>query len=391
MSVWPSVAQTQPAVHDAPADSAVGGYPASSILSDPYVQTEGQRGVELLYNMQFEEANAIFSEISRRYPNHPIAPFLKGLNIWWNTIMLNLPDPSHDDAFFAAMDEVIARCETLLEEDPDHLDALFLRGAALGFRARLHSNRENWLKAVMDGRRAIGDVREVGQLAPQNPDYVFGKGMYDYYAAIIPENYAFAKAVMFFLPDGDREGGLAQLRRAAQNGRFIQTEANYFLLQINYLYETDYANSRQYVTWLRERHPNNPYFHSYEGRVYARWGRWDRAAQIYHDVLARYQQQTTGYNRFFAQQALYFLARERMRYDGYDEALDYLVKLEALSARSADDDPYKALGRLRQGMVYDALGKRDAAVQRYREVLDMADVNDSHDRAEQYLDTPYDG
>jgi hypothetical protein len=42
-------------------------------------------------------------------------------------------------------------------------------------------------------------------------------------------------------------------------------------------------------------------------------------------------------------------------------------------------------------MVYDALGKRDAAVQRYREVLDMADVNDSHDRAEQYLDTPYDG
>jgi hypothetical protein len=341
--------------------------------------------------MQFEEANAIFGEISRRYPDHPIAPFLKGLNIWWNHIMLNLPDPSHDDVFFAAMDEVIARCEALLDEDPDHLDALFLRGAALGFRARLNSNRENWLKAVMDGRRAIGDVREVGQLAPQNPDYVFGRGMYDYYAAIIPENYSFAKAVMFFLPDGDRERGLAQLRRAAQHGDFIQTEANYFLLQINYLYETDYANSRRYVTWLRERHPDNPYFHSYEGRVYVRWGRWDRAAQIYQDVLARYQEQATGYNRFFAQQALYFLARERMRYDAYDEALDYLVKLEALSASSADDDPYKALGRLRQGMVYDALGKRNAAVQRYREVLAMADVNGSHDRAEQYLDAPYEG
>ncbi len=389
VGLQPAEAQTQQAAYAAPADSAVSGYPASSILSDPYVQTEGRRGVELLYNMQFEEANAIFGEISRRYPDHPIAPFLKGLNIWWNHIMLNLPDPSHDEAFFAAMDEVIARCETLLDDDPAHLDALFLRGAALGFRARLHSNRENWLKAVMDGRRAIGDVREVGQLAPQNPDYVFGKGMYDYYAAIIPENYSFAKAVMFFLPDGNRDRGLEQLRRAAQDGDFIQTEANYFLLQINYLYETDYANSRQYVTWLRERHPNNPYFHSYEGRVYVRWGRWDRAAQIYRDVLARYQQQATGYNRFFAQQALYFLARERMRYEAYDEALDYLVKLEALSASSADGDPYKALGRLRQGMAYDALGKRDAAVQRYREVLAMADVNGSHDRAERYLDTPY--
>lgn len=387
----PTGAQTQPAAYAAPADSVASGYPASSILSDPYVQTEGQRGLGLLYNMKFEQANAIFSEISRRYPDHPIAPFLKGLNIWWNHIMLNLPDPSHDEAFFAAMDEVIARCEALLDEDPDHLDALFLRGAALGFRARLHSNRENWLKAVMDGRRAIGDVREVGQLAPRNPDYVFGKGMYDYYAAIIPENYSFAKAVMFFLPDGDRNRGLKQLQRAARNGEFIQTEAVYFLLQIHYLYETDFAKSQQYASWLREQHPDNPYFHSYEGRVYARWGRWSTAARIYQEVLDRYQDQATGYNRFFAQQALYFLARERMRYDAFDEALGYLVKLEALSAGASENDPYQALGRLRQGMVYDALGKRTAAVQRYREVLEMEDINSSHERAERYLETPYDG
>lgn len=390
----PIMAQTQPASYPSSADSASETdvrYPEESILSDTFVRTEGKRGLDLLYNMKFDQANAIFSEISRRYPDHPIAPFLKGLNIWWNEIMLNLPNTAHDEAFFSAMDEVITRCDEILEDDPDHLDALFLRGAALGFRARLHSNRENWFKAVLDGKRAISDVREVGQLAPDNPDYVFGKGMYDYYAAIIPENYSFAKAVMFFLPDGDRERGLAQLKMAAQNGQFIRTEAVYFLLQVHYLYEKDFAKSRQYATWLREQHPDNPYFHSYEARVYLRWGQWRAATRIFESILARYQQQKEGYNTFFAEQALYFIARDRMRTDAYEDALDYLVKLEALTAGASSPSPYSVLGRLRQGMAYDALGKRAAAERRYREVLEMEDINNSHERAETYLDTPYEG
>jgi len=395
MAPLPTQAQTpRPTAYTAAGDSAsdpAARYPEASILSDRFVRTEGQRGLNLLYNMQFEPAKAIFDEISRRYPDHPVAPFLKGLNIWWNEIMLNLPNTAHDAAFFAAMDEVVARCDAILEDDPNDLDALFLRGAALGFRARLHSNRANWFKAILDGKRAIGDVRQVGQLAPSNPDYVFGKGMYDYYAAIIPENYSFAKAVMFFLPDGDRERGLQQLKMAARNGQFIQTEAVYFLLQVHYLYEKDFARSRRYASWLREQHPDNPYFHSYEGRVYLRWGRWNAAARIFESILERYQAQQAGYNAFFAEQALYFIARDRMRTDAYEEALDYLVKLEALTAGATSESPYGTLGRLRQGMAYDALGKRAAAEHRYRQVLEMEDVNNSHERAERYLQAPYDG
>ncbi len=366
-------------------------YPDESILADAFVRTEGRRGLDLLYNMKFEAANRIFDQIKRRYPNHPIGPFLEGLNIWWNHIMLDLPDTSHDEAFFAAMDAVIERCDEILARDADNLDALFLRGAALGFRARLHSNRSNWMKAVMDGRRAVGAVREVGELAPNNPDYVFGKGMYDYYAAVIPEHYSFAKAVMLFMPDGDRERGLRQLEMAARQGQYIQTEAVYFLLQIHYLYETDYWKSREYVAWLRKRHPENPYFHSYEARVYARWGQWRKARAVFEEVLNRYRQRKAGYNDYFAQQALYFLARERMHADAYEEALDYLVKLEALTAATSEENPYKVLGRLRQGMVYDALGKRAAAERRYREVLQLEDHDKAHERAKKYLKTPYEG
>ena len=377
----------QPARGQAEARAEPTARPAS-ILDDPFVREQGKRGVDLLYNMQFKAAEDIFNRIGRRYPNHPVGPFLKGLNIWWNHIMLNLEDPSHDDAFYAAMDRVIARCDRMLERDPEALDALFLKGAALGFRARLASNRSAWLQAVMDGKRAIGYVRQAGELAPQDPDYIFGKGMYDYYAAILPKHYTAAKAVTFFLPNGDREAGLSALRRAAKDGHFIQTEAVYYLLQVNYLYERNYRNAVQHVTWLRRQHPQNPYFHIYEGRVQARWGRWREAKPLFEAVLARYQAGKTGYNQSFAEQALYYLTRAQMAEAAYEDALRSLVQLDALTAQQ-ESSTYRTYGRLRQGMVYDALDKRAAAERCYREVLAMDDPGGVHDRAEQYLETPY--
>ena len=51
----------------------------------------------------------------------------------------------------------------------------------------------------------------------------------------------------------------------------------------------------------------------------------------------------------------------------------YLKRLEDISQRNPKDTPYKVLGRLRQGMVLDALGNRGAAMVRYNQVLRMKD------------------
>ena len=107
-----------------------------SVLDAPLVRKQGAEGLALLYNMEFEKARSIFDEIDQRYPNHPVGPFLNGLNIWWR-ILIDLSDTSHDDAFFQAMNETIDRCEEILDGDPGNFDATFFKGAALGFRARL--------------------------------------------------------------------------------------------------------------------------------------------------------------------------------------------------------------------------------------------------------------
>jgi len=374
-----------------PADSAYARRtPDASLLDDPFVRVRGKKGLDHLYNLEFEEARTLFNQIDERYPDHPVGPFLKGLNVWWE-ILLDLPDTSHDEAFYHQMNEVIERCNEILDENPDHFDATFFKGAALGFRGRLRSNRDSWVRAAYDGKRAIGYVRDIAQRAPRNNDYVFGKGMYDYYAAIIPEEYPVSKTVMWMMPDGDKERGLSLIRRAAEEGWYIRTEAAYFLTQIYYLYENDFFKARQYVSWLRQQHPKNAYFHALEGRVYAKWGRWQYVRSIFSEVLDRHEKEWTGYNKHMAQVARFFLSRSAIRQDRFEDALGHLAELERLTKDDENVADYRVTGYLYQGMVYDALGRRRMAISRYKTVLRMEDHWDAHERAREYLAEPYGG
>lgn len=363
-----------------------------SVLSDSFVRQEGRRGLDLLYDMKFAEAERVFEKIDRRYPNHPIGSFLEALSTWWQ-ILLDLTDTSHDEAFYDQMAEVIDRADKMLDENPDSQDAAFFKSAALGFRGRLRSNRSQWLRSAYDAKRAMDYVFDLAEENPRSADFAFGKGIYDYYAALLPERYPVAKPFMGLFPNGSKERGLGALRRTAEDGWFIQTEANYFLLQINYRYEQDFSRSRERIRWLREEHPDNPFFHNFEGRVYAKWGRWRKAQDIFDTVLARHYAGRTGYNDHMAEIALYYMGRSHLVYDEYRKALNYFVQLERLtsSEEKGEESFFRTLGRLRQGMVYDALGQREAAKQRYRSVLEMADHADAQDRAEKFLEEPYGG
>ena len=371
-----------------PVVAQTNGGEEATVLDDAMVRFQAKRGLDLVYDMKYEQADKLFDQVDTRFPEHPIGPFLHALNTWWK-ILLDFSDTSHDDAFFAAMDEVVARADRMLKRDPKNFDAMFFKGAALGFRGRLRSNRRDWFKAASDGKGAMDYVLAVAEKDPSNPDYVFGKGLYDYYAAVVPDKYPFVKPVMHFFPKGDRELGLRELERTAKHGYYIRTEAAYFLLQIYYLFEEDFDKSVEYATWLREEHPNNSFFHAIEGRIYAKWGNWTRSEAIFEEILERYKQRKPGYNDATAEQALYYLARASMGRTDYQPALDYLLKLEALSARTPDDTYFKVLGRLRQGMIYDALGQRKVAQDRYRQVLSMKDWASAHDRAERYLKRSY--
>ncbi len=359
-----------------------------SVLEDPAFKAEATRGLDLLYNMEFDEAEVIFDRLAAQHPEHPVAPFLQALVPWWQ-ILMDLSDTRHDDDFFDRMDEVIDRSNRLLRRDRDNLDAQFFKGAALGFRGRLQSNRRRWLKAALDGKRAMDYVLDVADESEGNADFLFGKGIYDYYAAAVPERYSWSKPFVAMFPSGSKSRGLAALHRTFREGSYLQAEAAYFLLQIYYIFERDYTKTLQFIGWLRENYPDNAFFHAMEGRIFSRFGDWDDSERVFQAVMRRHAQGHTGYNDAIAEQALYYLGRVQQMRGNHGQALALFYRLEQIATARPQQGAFETLGRLRQGMSHDARGERDKAIERYRQVLRLEDFAGAHDRARRYMDRPY--
>ena len=74
------------------------------------------------------------------------------------------------------------------------------KGGAIGFRGRLRATRDSWIKAADDGREALPIVEQASKLDSNNTDVELGFGIYNYYAAVIPDEYPMIKPLMIFFP-----------------------------------------------------------------------------------------------------------------------------------------------------------------------------------------------
>ncbi len=361
-----------------------------SIFDDSAFRERVSGGLDSLYAMDFPAAEAKFAEVERRFPEHPAGPLLLALVPWWR-LLIDPENSSLDADFLRHIERSLELSKRRMRKNRDDLDGLFFEAGARAFRARLATFRQSWMRAGLDGRRALKNMRRLAKRDPGNDDLAFGVGLFDYLVEAVPERHPWLKPVARLFPRGDKARGLASLRRAAERGRFAGVEARYALYQILDQFEGDLPRASGELAQLRQAYPTNSLFHVAEGRMYARWGRWAEAGLILQEVAARQVDGAPGYSGAVAQEALYWLARVEMGQRQYDGALEYLDRLEFLAAERTYDAYYQAVGRLRRGMAYDALGRRDDALRCYREVLTMKGGGDARDRAKEFLARPFVG
>ena len=367
-----------------------GGGLRAQWLGDSASEALTRAGIDHIYNMQFDSARAEFRRVIESHPDHPAGHFFLAAVEWWR-IMADIENTAYDRDFIGMLDGVIDICDRRLESDEHDVAALFFKGGSLGFQGRLHGNREDWIKAANSGRGALPIVQETYRLAPDNDDVLFGIGIYNYYAAIIPEMYPFVRPLMLFFPEGDRARGLEQLRRASRLARYAKTEASYFLLQILFNFEKQYPEAGLVAVELHRKYPDNPLFHRYAGRTAAALGQWETAAETFGEILQRARGGKLGYGTIVERESRYYLGVIGMQNGTLDSALAHLYRCDELS-RTLDAGKatgFMTLANLKMGMIYDLQGKRDLAVKQYDKVLGLKDHQSAHDQARQFKKTPY--
>lgn len=363
---------------------------SGQIPSEDGFDARTKRGVDYIYNLEFERADQEFSELVKMRPRHPAGHFFLAMVQWWR-ILIDIENEQYDDQFHKALDNVIDLCDELLDENKNDVTALFFKGGAIGFKGRLEAHRSQWLAAANAGRRALPIVREASALDPDNYDILLGTGIYNYYAEVIPEKYPFVKPLLLFIPSGDRDKGIQQLTKTSQRGKYAAIEATYFLMQLYYLHEKNYGMALSYALTLHERFPNNVLFHKYLGRCYAAVSNWVHVEKVCSDIVERVHSGRRGYDAVAEREARYYLGTAAMSTGKPAESLQHFWRCDELSRRLDTEEPsgFMIMANLKAGQVYDLLTKRDLAIAQYKKVLAMHEYRDSHKQAEQFLKTPF--
>jgi len=347
-------------------------------------------GIKQIYNIKFPDAEKTFRRVIADYPNHPAGRFFLAMIDWWK-ILIDLDSEKHDEIFFQKLEDVIYQCDQILKKDPENVDALFFKGGAIGFRGRLRAYRDSWLKAADDGRDALPIVERAASLNPNNIDVQLGFGIYNYYAAVIPDEYPMVKPLMFFFPKGDKKKGLEQLNNTAQNGKYAKYEAQYFLMTLYYNYENNPFKADEYADMLSKEFPDNPTFQRWKGRIAVKKGDYVSASSVFQNIIDKSKAGYNGYNnKRTKREANYYIGLQFFNDTKIDSSMYHFKECEKIS-REIDEEESGFLVNavLYQGMIYDLQGKRKEAIKKYEDVLDMDEYANSHKLAESYMENPF--
>ena len=263
------------------------------------------------------------------------------------------------------------------------------KGGAIGFRGRLRAFRESWLKAADDGREALPIVEEAASLDPNNMDVQLGFGIYNYYAAVIPNENPLIKPLMIFFPDGDKAKGIQQLKNTAFNGKFAKYEARYFLMTLYYRYENNAIAADEFSKMLCDDFPDNPVFEKWRGRIAVRRGDYFLADSVFKDVLAKANKRYFGYSTPNSlREAAYYVGNNFKNNGQLDSAKIYLERCISESKKIDDEGEesgFQVNAVLFLAQMAETQNKKDEAIKYYEKLLDMNDYGGSHSIAENSL------
>jgi hypothetical protein len=296
------------------------------LLMDEKIQIEATDAVNDMYNFKFEKAGKQFEILKLKYPEHPMPYFLMGLSIWWK-MMPNLDheldDTRQDEKFNAYMDTSITFAEKLFDQNEKNVEAAFFLAGAYGFKARLYGERRNYARGTLAARNALKYMRITTE-SELSPEFLFGEGLYNYYAVWIKENYPLLRPIIMFFPDGNKELGIKQLKEVSYNAFYTRTEAQFFLVRI-YTVEEDNKDmlALPIARYLATTFPDNPYF----SRQYARCAYMTGQAREYVetslDILKKIEKGMEGYEEMSGRYASFYLGQYFYNQGNIQKAKEY--------------------------------------------------------------------
>lgn len=347
-----------------------------------------QQGIGKIYSVQFDSATAIFDSYLKKHPNRPEGYFFYAMVKWWQ-IILDIENPLLDEPFLSAMDDVIEKCDRLIDDNTIPDVALYYKGGCLGFKARLLGNRKQWISAANNGRKAYPIVSAALDGDFKFVDAKFGIGIYKYYAEIIPDKYPILKPLLYFFPEGNKKEGIQALLDVKENGLFAKDEATYFLISIYNNYENNSSEAYKLSGELVRKYPNNPFFQLSYASAQITNGYPEQANINLLTYLSNIEKSVPYYQSYQKTQVYYALGLSQYYVGKNDNALLYFDKSIQYYRSSSKNSQtnYYIESLLHSAELLKKMGQNKEADKRYQLVLTLPNNGSTHQRAQKGIST----
>jgi hypothetical protein len=355
-----------------------------SVYDDPF-RKEILLGIDLLYDMKFDEAERLFSGVVSRKPESPAGYFYLAM-VSWSRLASGFWSSDVVAEYGRRIDKTVEVAGECIQNGDPNSYTYFYLGGALGFKGRFELMQHRWLTSFNLAYQAVKALEKCRKMDAQNLDVLFGLGVFDYYTARLSGVLKFLTYLL--LRKGDKEEGLRKLHVAAEEATYCSIEAKSMLIHIYLFLEEDFRKALPLAQELADRYRENPRHKFFEGIVYIREGN-DAAYREVVEFLRRRARTAPSARQaaLWRNQALYLEASYRLFRGQCAEAR---AKLDAiLSQTEPEVDPTMiAWPLLKKGMSYDLEENRAQAVVFYEQVLAMENGAGAQFLAEKCLDEP---
>ena len=239
-------------------------YPArAQILKDSAAINTIIRGMQNIYNIEFEEAGKAYNSLARMYPGHPVLHLFSGMKIYWENFPMN-PASNARKSFEAELRACIDQSDKNDYPRPEYeaeyrLANICARGLLLLFLSE-NDQSGDVIPLVTSSYRPL--IHTFG-FTSSCPDFYYFTGVYNYYREAYPIVYPVYKAVAFMFPKGNMELGLRQLEECGKNSIALRAEAYVMLSWIRMNFESNFQQALPYSRHLSDQYPSNPLFRIY--------------------------------------------------------------------------------------------------------------------------------
>ena len=290
--------------------------------TDEELRQTARRGIAVLMNGDPDGAIEIFREIQRADPQSPLGFLFEADATWWKIYLTtgNLVDPDvfdvarastsvYDSHFEVVVNAAIRQAATRIHDHQDEARNYLYEGLGYGLRGRFYGLRDSDLPTARAGKKMRSLLLTAVKMDPSLADAYLGLGIYNYFVDTLPTIVKMLK-FLIGLPSGDRELGLAQLRRAADQGELARDEARFYLAKdLSRASERHYDRSLELFQGLARDYPQNTLWTLVSGSLEIRLGHTERGEALYREAFTKTAEMKSEIGQALHKEARKALAR----------------------------------------------------------------------------------